>query len=83
VPQPGSKSIAADGPGLSVTADGDVGKCGAGGGVKQVLRSDDVDEHVARPVNSAFPSVGDLDRNDRESAGASSPMLLVVKQLLD
>jgi hypothetical protein len=64
-------------------SDGDVGKRGAGGGVKQVLRSDDVDEHVARPLNSACPSVGDLDRNDRESAGASSPMLLVVKQLLD
>jgi hypothetical protein len=47
--------------------------------VKQVLRYD-VDEHVARLVNSACSSVGDLDRNDRESAGASSPMLVVIKQ---
>jgi hypothetical protein len=32
-----------------VALDGDVGKCGTDGGVEQLLKSCDVNEHVTRP----------------------------------
>ena len=46
--QPGPKPFAADRPGFSVTLDDDIGKGGAGSGVKQLLTQRDVDEHIAR-----------------------------------
>jgi hypothetical protein len=46
--QKGAKPLAADWPCLPTASDGDVGKCGAGGCVKQLLTLRDVDEHIAR-----------------------------------
>jgi hypothetical protein len=40
------KPLATDGPGFSVAGNYDVGKCGAGGGVKQLLTLGDVAEHI-------------------------------------
>src|SRR5690349_849935 len=63
-PQERAKPLAPDGPGFSVAIELDVSKCGADRGVKQVLRSRDVDEHVARSVNSSCRRSGDVVRED-------------------
>jgi hypothetical protein len=41
----GPKPLAADGPSLSVAGEDDIGKCGATGGVKQLLTLHDVAKH--------------------------------------
>ena len=46
VPQPASKPLAADRPGFSVAVNDDIGKCGADGGVKQLVTLRDVAEHI-------------------------------------
>src|SRR5262245_8578768 len=46
--QPGPKPFAADGPGLPLTIDQDIGKCGACGGMKQRATRLHVHEHSAR-----------------------------------
>src|SRR5262249_21411465 len=45
-PQPCPKPLAADRPRFSVAVDHDVGKGGAGGGVKQIITRPNVGEHV-------------------------------------
>src|SRR5262249_24612408 len=45
-PEPPSKPFAADGPGFSAAVHDDIGKCGAGGGLKQVITPHHVVEHV-------------------------------------
>jgi hypothetical protein len=45
-PQSGPEPFAANGPGLPVTVDQEIGKCGAGGGVKQLASDREVDEHT-------------------------------------
>src|SRR5262249_37695228 len=49
-PQPAPKPFAADGPGFSVAVDQVIGKCGAGGGVKQPLAERHVHEHIERSL---------------------------------
>jgi succinyl-CoA synthetase beta subunit len=49
--QPAAKALAADGPGFPVTIDQDIGKRGAGGGVKQVITPHYVAEHVERSLD--------------------------------
>src|SRR5262249_56468191 len=44
--QPAAKLLAANGPGFSVTVDRDICKCGASGGVKQLLTWRHIDEHI-------------------------------------
>ena len=45
-PQERSKALAMNGPCFSVAVDHDIGKCGTDRGVKEVIRSGDVDEHI-------------------------------------
>ena len=62
-PQPGPKPLAADGPGFSVTIDHDIGKCHAGGGVKQLLTQRHLGEHVGavRPALTVRGMAPDFD----------------------
>src|SRR5262249_35432200 len=45
-PQPAAKALAADGPGFPVTVDQEIGKGGAGGGVKELPTRLNLSEHV-------------------------------------
>jgi len=50
-PQPAPKPLTADGPGFSVVAvDQEIGKCGAGNCVKQVITRRHVDEHIGQSL---------------------------------
>jgi hypothetical protein len=44
--QPAAKALAADWPGFPVTIDQQIGKGGAGGGVKQLLTRRNLGEHI-------------------------------------
>jgi hypothetical protein len=66
-PQECAKALAADGPGLSVAGDEDIGKCGADSGVKQAVTPHQVVERIGcRLAADAGPFLAALERGKRE-----------------
>jgi hypothetical protein len=49
VPQPGSETFAANGPGFSVALCYEIGECDTAGSVKQLLTKHHLVEHIGRP----------------------------------
>jgi hypothetical protein len=65
--QPGPKAFAANRPGLPLTVDQEIGKCGVRGGVKQLAAHWRVDEHVGRRYADAVLSTSDVFKAGSES----------------